>query len=119
MWPNPQETADLVTFVEEILNGKLHFCAVLDVGKSSQSALHLMVYTKLTFWNWTVLHLLSNKVKVSKIFFLRHTQKAFSCIGYNYCVHVAIFFQVLLFFHMKPFSSNMTYLKHTLRYKNK
>ena len=29
MWPNPQETADLVTFTEEILNGRLHFfCAV-------------------------------------------------------------------------------------------
>ena len=25
MWPNPQETADLVTFTEEVLNGKLHF----------------------------------------------------------------------------------------------
>ena len=25
MWPNPQETADLVTFTEEIPNGKLHF----------------------------------------------------------------------------------------------
>ena len=25
MWPNPQETAELVTFTEEILNGKLHF----------------------------------------------------------------------------------------------
>ena len=25
MWPNPQETAYLVTFTEEILNGKLHF----------------------------------------------------------------------------------------------
>ena len=25
MWPNPQETANLVTFTEEILNGKLHF----------------------------------------------------------------------------------------------
>ena len=29
MWPNPQETADLVTFTEEILNGKHHFlCSV-------------------------------------------------------------------------------------------
>ena len=29
MSPNPQETADLITFTEEILNGKLHsFCAV-------------------------------------------------------------------------------------------
>ena len=25
MWLNPQETADLVTFAEEILNGKLRF----------------------------------------------------------------------------------------------
>ena len=29
MWPNPQEIADLVTFTEEILNGKLHFRVVL------------------------------------------------------------------------------------------
>ena len=29
MWPNPQFPADLVTFTEEILNGKLHFlCSV-------------------------------------------------------------------------------------------
>ena len=25
MWPTPQETADLAIFIEEILNGKLHF----------------------------------------------------------------------------------------------
>ena len=31
MWPNPQETADLVTFTEENLNGKLHFlCSAVD-----------------------------------------------------------------------------------------
>ena len=34
MWPNREETADLVTFTEEILNGKLHFlcnaCAMSD-----------------------------------------------------------------------------------------
>ena len=29
MWPNHQETVNLVTFTEEILNGKLHFlCSV-------------------------------------------------------------------------------------------
>ena len=28
MSPNPQFLGDLVTFTEEILNGKLHFCAV-------------------------------------------------------------------------------------------
>ena len=26
MQPDPQESADLVTFTEEILHGKLHFC---------------------------------------------------------------------------------------------
>ena len=25
MWPNPQFSADLVIFTEEIINGKLHF----------------------------------------------------------------------------------------------
>ena len=34
MWPNPQETADLVTFTEEIINGKLHFlCSVIKLTK--------------------------------------------------------------------------------------
>ena len=29
MWPNPQESADLVTFTDEILDGILHFlCSV-------------------------------------------------------------------------------------------
>ena len=28
MWPNPQFPANLFTFTEEILKGKLHFCAV-------------------------------------------------------------------------------------------
>ena len=32
MWPNPQETTDLVTFSEEIYNKKLKFfCAVRDI----------------------------------------------------------------------------------------
>ena len=29
MWPNPQYPGDLVTFTEDILNGKLDFCAVI------------------------------------------------------------------------------------------
>ena len=34
MWPNPQFSADLVTFTEEILNGKLHFlCSDLAIIK--------------------------------------------------------------------------------------
>ena len=30
MWPNPQSPADLVTFNEQILNGKLHFLCSVD-----------------------------------------------------------------------------------------
>ena len=29
MWPNPQFPADLVTFTEEILNGKPHFLCIV------------------------------------------------------------------------------------------
>ena len=32
MGPNPQKAADLVTFTDEILNGKLHFCAAIEEG---------------------------------------------------------------------------------------
>ena len=36
MWPKPQEIADLVTFTEEMLNGKLHFlCSVSNISSSS------------------------------------------------------------------------------------
>ena len=32
MWPNPQDSIDLVTFTEEILNGKLHFLSGEDAS---------------------------------------------------------------------------------------
>ena len=32
MWPNPQETKDLVVFTEKMLHGKLHFCVVFETG---------------------------------------------------------------------------------------
>ena len=35
MWPNQQETADLVIFTEETINGKLHICAVSWYGTIS------------------------------------------------------------------------------------
>ena len=38
MWPNPQETATLVTFIEEILNGKLNFLC------SEISIIHLWLF---------------------------------------------------------------------------
>ena len=43
MWPNSQKTADLVTFTEEILNGKLHFlCSVNSSLQGSSNFLHLL-----------------------------------------------------------------------------
>ena len=30
MWPNPQEITDLVTFTEEIVNGKVYFLCSAD-----------------------------------------------------------------------------------------
>ena len=33
MWPNTQETADLVTFSEEILHGKIHFLCSVNISK--------------------------------------------------------------------------------------
>ena len=35
MWPNPQESADLVTLTEEILNGKVHFLCSETMHKTS------------------------------------------------------------------------------------
>ena len=37
MWTNPQETADLVTFTEEILNEKLHFLGSVTLVFFTQS----------------------------------------------------------------------------------
>ena len=48
MWPNPQEPGDLVTFTEEILNGKLHFlCSVWFEGvcHSLQTARQLCYFS--------------------------------------------------------------------------
>ena len=46
MWQNLQETVDLVTFTEEILNGKLHFlCGVIEIYKSFSSTVYLFKVT--------------------------------------------------------------------------
>ena len=48
MWPNPQFSADLVAFTEEMLNGKLHFlCSELCCNifvSAVQELLHLTTY---------------------------------------------------------------------------
>ena len=38
MWPNPQETADLVTFIGKILNRKLNFLCSVTVETANLQA---------------------------------------------------------------------------------
>ena len=45
MWPNPQETPDLVTFTAEILNGKLNF--ILSVKVVFEEVVKLALALKL------------------------------------------------------------------------
>ena len=70
IWPNPQETADLVTFIEEILNGKLNFlcnvCLIKSMVKNllkfnttavkQSSFIHLIIALMQFFWNTSVTH---------------------------------------------------------------
>ena len=46
MRPNPWETADLVIFTEEILNGKFIFCAVKIIGHWIQRYFKIAHYDK-------------------------------------------------------------------------
>ena len=40
MWPNSQETANLVPFTEDMLNGKLHFLSSDATDKSKKKLQH-------------------------------------------------------------------------------
>ena len=42
MWPNPQKIAELVTFTEDILNGKLYFLCI--------DGLNLFIDYYLAYW---------------------------------------------------------------------
>ena len=37
MWVNPQFYADMFTFTKEILNGKVHFCALICASKYTEN----------------------------------------------------------------------------------
>ena len=68
MWPNPQKTADLVAFTEEILNGKLKFS-----GKETNHGL-----TEL--WNTQSHHQLSFPADISNP---QETSTAFETLNYD------------------------------------
>ena len=56
MWPNPQQTADLVIFTEEILNGKFHFCVVKDIPVHSEGTTYGMDDTTIAAGAWFCQH---------------------------------------------------------------
>ena len=76
MWSNPLETAELVTFTEEILNGKLHFMGSARTGAASGlnqvRETGLLSNTKLP---WKIYHNLQEKI--FSVFFVNFN-KAFS-----------------------------------------
>ena len=57
MWPNPQFSVDLVTFTEEILNGKLHF--LRSENKSENK------YSSIKYYGRIFFHGISNGVILS------------------------------------------------------
>ena len=63
MWPNPQETADLVTFTEEILTGKLHFlCSVTWLHYIFSSVYYIKNSYKILMTNWLKKKIMSMKI---------------------------------------------------------
>ena len=49
MWPNPQFPVDMVTFIEEIFNGKLHF-------SRSNIRLYSFIWEELIFALWLIFY---------------------------------------------------------------
>ena len=92
MKPNPQETADLVTFIEEILNGKLHFlCSRLYVGRLSFSIspdYFLLLFNRVTkqndiFASFETSLTMSTEVSHNWIFIVLNTSDAITSSFYG------------------------------------
>ena len=69
MWPNLQKTAYLVTFTEEILNGKLHLCAVRTeaYGFSFPGDLNIYHISELTSFTYNAeAHKVSHTTAISR-----------------------------------------------------
>ena len=52
MWPNPQDTADLVTFTKEIFNGKFHF--LCNAYSGPEEAVNIL-WNKKKHWKYVLL----------------------------------------------------------------
>ena len=105
MWGNPRETADLVTFAEEIPNGKLQFLCSVNTSKWFKSFLQV----SLKFYWW--LHKLIKSEKIFKKKFsnvpLQNNEETWMAIDFDTlllfqdCQRV-IFWRIALLFFQKP-----------------
>ena len=68
MWPNPQETADLVTFTEEVLNGKLHF--LYSVGEPLRLPRRVTLLGLPFVWNLVCLQVSLFHYFISLVYFM-------------------------------------------------
>ena len=72
MWPNLQQTADLVTFTEEIFNGKLHFLC----SAGSRIPSEFFKNTVFIDYNHAIASVCSQQTTPAKVFFhpfVKHT----------------------------------------------
>ena len=80
MWPNPLETADLVTFTEEILNGKLHFFVqwvvvnFILIEKESK-CYKILYYGNQFYTNARFISVLTNNLSLENLLFLDDFQE--------------------------------------------
>ena len=90
MWPNPQDPEDLVTFPEEILNGKLHFLC-----SDIRSQIHV------DGWEFSTSETINKeaaeiKIKVSVYFVcVSCFAVAVMCRQWNVCDNICFFHSVL------------------------
>ena len=88
MWPNPQFPADVVTFTEEILNGKLHFLS--NVNYLMSSFFHSLFCCTLPSEQEHVES--SIKIFIPKVN-KKETWEWFYIFGQSLCICLLIYFQ--------------------------
>ena len=117
MWPNPPFPADLVTFTEEILNGKLHFlCSVCPCILSNPHILRLIsisLYTRILASSYSRIHVCflifiylfiylfnNNKVNCLWVFYLYESQSS-KYVLYTWQEHLGSFHCLILCLNLK------------------
>ena len=80
MWPNPQESVDLVKFTEEILNGKLHFCAVCQLRALVLGHFYSVLY----YQKPVVERTFPKKLMANLLWFLIVSHRVFLCFRFSF-----------------------------------